>query len=306
VSRHSDPVAHSVHDRLLALATRQREDFNAVLARYGVERLLYRLTCTAHGPRFVLKGAALFVVWLGRAHRPTRDLDLLGSGQMDEAVIRGIFDDVCEVPVTPDGLHFDPATITVAPIRADQEYGGLRVKVHGTLGTARVSVQVDVGLGDAVTPPPSAADYPTLLDLPAPRIKVYPRETVVAEKLDALMELGLLNTRLKDYYDLYVLAHHFAFEGTSLRGALGATLTRRGRTMPRGTPVGLTDAFAGDPARARQWAAFLRSHPLAGVPLELLLVVRGVEAFAAPVIQAVGTESPFTMLWPAGGGWQHG
>jgi hypothetical protein len=299
-------MAHSIHDRLLALATRQREDFNAVLARYGVERLLFRLTSTAHGPRFVLKGAALFVLWLGRAHRPTRDLDLLGSGQMDEAALRAIFEDVCRAPVPPDGLQFDPGSVAVAPIRADQEYGGTRVKVQVALGTARVPVQIDVGLGDAVTPAPVMADYPTLLDLPAPRIKAYPRETVVAEKLDALIDLGLLNTRLKDYYDLYVLSRQFAFDGATVCRALDATRTRRGRGALQGTPVGLTDAFAANAARARQWASFLRGHPAAAIPADLHLLVQAVGAFAGPIVEAVAAGKPLDMHWPAGGGWQHG
>ena len=147
-----DPVAHSVHDRLLMLAASRKEDFNAILTRYGNERVLYRLTRTKHGKRFVLKGASLFVLWLGQIHRPTRDLDLLGSGKIDAAALTSMFQEVCQIPVVPDGLKFDPVSITVAEIREGQAYQGLRVKLRGMMGTARLSIQIDIGLGDAITP----------------------------------------------------------------------------------------------------------------------------------------------------------
>lgn len=174
--REIDPVARSVHDRLLKLATSRKEDFNAMLGRYGNERVLYRLTRTKHGKRFVLKGASLFVLWLGRVHRPTRDLDLLGLGKIDAAALKTIFEDVCRASVEPDGLKFDPASVTVGEIREGQEYQGLRVTLRGAMGTARLSVQMDVGLGDAITPTPEEATYPTLLEMPAPRMKAYPRD----------------------------------------------------------------------------------------------------------------------------------
>jgi hypothetical protein len=223
----NDPVAQSVHDRLLNLTAERREDFNRVLARYGIERLMYRLTKTRHGKRFVLKGAMLFLLWLDRPHRPTRDLDLLGSGEITESTLRAIFTDVCQARVKPDGLTFDPDSITVQEIRENQVYQGLRVKVRGRLGNARVDVQIDVGTGDIITPTPVEIDYPTLLDLPAPHLKTYPKETVVAEKLEAMIQLGLRNSRMKDFFDLWLMARHFEFDGPTLAESIRRTCERR-------------------------------------------------------------------------------
>jgi predicted nucleotidyltransferase component of viral defense system len=302
--KRSDPIAHSVHDRLLKLSASRKEDFNAILSRYGVERLLYRLTCTPHKKRFVLKGAAMFVLWLGRVHRPTRDLDLLGSGRIDADVLRTIFTDICNVSVEPDGLIFDAASITVAEIREGQIYQGLRVKVHGKLGTAKISMQVDVGLGDAITPEPQEADYPTLLDMSVPRLKVYPRETTIAEKCDAIMDLGLKNTRLKDYYDICTLCQCFEFDGVVLSTAIRATLGRRGRTVPEELPSGLTDEFALDPNKVRQWAAFLGNHRSPEVPADLPKVVGKVRDFIQPMLAAIASNQEFKCRWAPTGPWR--
>lgn len=300
----ADPVAHSVHDRLLKLANTRKEDFNALLAQYGNERLLYRLTQSAHARRFVLKGASLFVLWLGRIHRPTRDLDLLGSGHFDHAILQSIFQEICAAPVEPDGIIFDPASITVADIREGQEYHGLRVKLRGLLGSARLSVQVDIGFGDAITPPPQDAVFPTLLGMPAPALKVYPRETTIAEKLDAMLELGIKNSRMKDYYDLWTLSHHFSFEGRVLCDALRATLNRRGRTISQEMPTGLSAAFGADPAKVRQWQAFIGSRPSSDMTTNLADVVSAVRDFAGPAIDAVATNRSFEQHWSKGGPWR--
>ena len=303
-ARSNDTVARSVHDRLLKLAASRKEDFNALLAGYGNERILYRLSQTKHGKRFVLKGASLFIVWLGNVHRPTRDLDLLGSGQVDPDSLKAVFEDVCTVEVDPDGLQFDPASITVGEIREGQEYGGLRVKLRGNLGTARLSIQIDVGIGDAITPAPQVVEFPTLLDMPAPRLKAYPRETAVAEKLDAMLELGIKNSRMKDYYDIALLARHFSFEGAVFRAAIEATLRRRGRGIPSGLPTGLSDAFASDAAKATQWSAFIRNHPAPELPGDLPAIVRQVREFLEPPLAALSTGTSFTLIWTPGGPWR--
>jgi hypothetical protein len=299
-----DAVAHSVHDRLLKLAARRKEDFNALLAGYGNERILYRLSRTQHGKRFVLKGATLFIMWLGKAHRPTRDLDLLGSGQLDLGSLQAIFQDVCTVEVEPDGVRFDPASVTVGEIREGQAYGGLRVKLRGHMGTARLSIQIDVGLGDTITPAPQEVMFPTLLDMPGPKIKAYPRETAIAEKLDAMLELGIKNSRMKDYYDLALLSRHFAFDGATLHAAIGATLRRRERGVPPGLPTGLTDAFASDTAKATQWSAFIRNHPAPELPNDLAAVVRLVRAFLEPPIMSLTSGREFVSTWAPGGPWR--
>lgn len=298
-----DPVARSVHDRLLNLAVSRKEDFNAILGRYGNERMLYRLTRTSHAGRFVLKGASLFVLWLGRVHRPTRDLDLLGSGRIDMDLLKTVFEDVCSVEVEPDGLTFDPSSVTATEIRDGQAYQGLRVKLRGLMGTARLSIQVDVGIGDVITPTPQEATYPTLLNMPAPKIKVYPRETAIAEKLEAILELGIKNSRMKDYYDLALLARHFAFEGATLRAAIEATLNRRGRSIPTELPTGLGDAFAQDASRNIQWKAFIRKHPASELPPDLATVVRHVRTFLEPPLSSLASKSDFSRHWRSGGPW---
>ncbi len=303
-ARSNDAVARSVHDRLLKLAANRKEDFNALLAAYGNERILYRLSRTRHGKRFVLKGASLFILWMGKVHRPTRDLDLLGSGRVDPDSLTTIFQDVCKAEVDPDGLQFDPASITVAQIREGQEYGGLRVKLRGNMGTARLSIQIDVGIGDATAPAPQVVEFPTLLDMPAPRLKAYPRETVVAEKLDAMLELGIKNSRMKDYYDIALLARHFPFDGATLRAAIETTLRRRGREIPPGLPAGLSDAFASDAAKATQWSAFIRNHPAPELPGNLAAVVRQVRGFLESPLMALVAGREFAPNWAPGGPWR--
>jgi predicted nucleotidyltransferase component of viral defense system len=299
-----DPVAHSVHDRLLHLATSQKEDFNAILVRYGNERLLYRLSRTRHSKQFILKGAALFVLWLGRIHRPTRDLDLLATEQIDESILTAVFKEVCTVSVKPDGLRFDPASVGVTEIREGQTYHGLRVKLRGFLGTARLNLQVDIGIGDTVAPKPKEAAYPTLLDMPAPHLKVYPRETTIAEKLDAMLERGIKNSRMKDYYDIVLLADHFAFDGKVLQAAIEATLKRRGRNVPDHLSDSLSDKFGHDASKSLQWNAFIRNNRLDDAPINLLTTVRRVRKFLEPVLNAMVSGTTFVQHWLPGGPWQ--
>ena len=195
-------VAASVRQRLLNLRVKYPGDFNVLLTRYAAERLLYRLSISPHSRQFVLKGALLFVVWLPQWHRPTRDLDLLGFGENSVERLTDLFREICQTEAVADGLEFDPASLEATEIREGQEYGGRRVRLLALLGNARVPVQVDVGFGDSITPGPCEIDYPTLLsDLPAPKLRAYPRETVVAEKLEAMVALGWANSRMKDFYD---------------------------------------------------------------------------------------------------------
>jgi hypothetical protein len=189
-------------------------------------------------------------------------------------------------------------------IREGQEYGGLRVKLRGLMGTARLSVQIDVGIGDAITPTPEEAAFPTLLNMPAPTMKVYPRETAIAEKLDAMIELGMKNSRMKDYYDIALLARHFVFDGSTLRDAIDATLRRRGRTIPTELPTGLSDALGSDPSKATQWKAFTRGHRDPELPADFFAVVREVRMFLEAPLAALRVGSKFTLKWPPGGPWK--
>jgi len=210
----------------MKISRARNENFNFVLDRYAMERLLYRLSKSPHERAFVLKGAMLFTVWSGHPHRATKDIDLLGSGAPDLARLKTIFQDICDVDVEDDGIVFDRSSVTAARVKEDADYEGVRVQFKGKLGTAVLNLQVDVGFGDAVTPPPVVTAFPVLLESPPPRLKVYPRETVVAEKLEAMVQLGIANTRMKDFFDLDFLGRSFEFDGPVLTHAIRETFKR--------------------------------------------------------------------------------
>lgn len=294
-------IAASVRQRLLHRARERGEDFQLVLTWYGIERLLYRLSQSAHAESFVLKGAMLFSLWSSDTYRPTRDLDLLGFGDSRVERMEEVFRDVCEV-ACDDGIRFDASSVRGEEIRGADEYDGVRIRLAGHLAGARVPLQVDVGFGDAVVPPPERVDYPTLLDFPPPRMRAYPRETVVAEKFQALVALGIANTRMKDFYDLWVLARRFAFDGARLSKAMAATFERRRTAIPAEPPLALTQGFHGDPAKRTQWRAFLRRGTVAE-EAELGAVVDLIRTFLMPPARAAqaGARSPGT--WRPGGPW---
>jgi predicted nucleotidyltransferase component of viral defense system len=259
----SKDIAASVRARLLNLAKAQGVDFNQVLVRFALERILYRLSQSAHADRFLLKGALLFTLWYDMPHRPTRDADLLGFGPSDLDSIAQTFRDIASVDVD-DGMVFDPASVTAEEIRKDAGYAGARVLISGEIAKARCKTQIDIGFGDAVTPGPVDATYPVLInDLPAPRLRTYPVYTVIAEKLHAIALLGMTNSRLKDYLDLSVLLDRETLDPETLAGAIAATFIRRGMEVPASLPVGLTDEFSGDATRQALWHAFLRKNELA-------------------------------------------
>lgn len=227
-------IGASVRARLLRLARERGEDFQLVLTRYANERLLYRLATSGHASRFVLKGAALFTIWTGEPHRATRDVDLLGFGDPSEDHLRAVFADILAVEVDDDGVRFDESTLDVGPIREEQDYGGVRVVLIAQVTNAKVRLQVDVGFGDAITPDAMNVDFPPLLDFPAPNLRAYPRETVVAEKLEAMVKLGQANSRMKDFYDLAVLSQTFAFEESCSPGPSRRRSLAGERRFPRG------------------------------------------------------------------------
>src|SRR6266566_9558533 len=227
-----------------------------------MERFLFRLSRSPYADRFVLKGALLLLVWLGDTLRPTRDADLLGFGDLSEASLTQIFTDVCHVDVEQDAMTYFADTVNVEPIRMEDAYGGHRVTLRAQLGVAQLRVQVDVGIGDVVTPAPMWLEYPSLLDLPRPRLRAYSRETVIAEKLHAMVTLGTRNSRMKDYFDLHALAHVSVLDVAILGEAIAATFQRRKTALPEDVPVGLSDEFARDAAKRAQWKAFLGKNRL--------------------------------------------
>jgi predicted nucleotidyltransferase component of viral defense system len=296
-------IAASVRQRLLNLSKASGVDYNQLLIRYAIERLLYRLSRSRHRENFVLKGAMLFVIWEGSPHRPTQDVDLLGFGDRSPDRIAGVFRELCETSVEDDGITFDAKTVRAEEIRTTDEYGGVRVRFTASLGGAVIRVQADVGFGDAITPASPESNYPTLLpNQPAPHLRVYPRETVVAEKLEAIAKLGMLNTRFKDYYDLRYLAERFEFDGPVLVEAIAATFERRGTLLPTALPAGLSAAFATDPVKQTQWAAFRRRQPEQTLP-DLSDVVAEINRFVQPPLLAAGERQPFARKWNVARGW---
>lgn len=298
-------VPASVRQCLTNRARERGEDVDLVFIRYALERLLYRLGTSDHRDRFILKGALLFILWAGEPYRATRDLDLLGFGERDIEELATTFRALCDTPVEEDdGLEFTAESVRVEPMRDEEGYPGARVRLQARLAGARLSVQVDIGFGDAVTPKAEEIEYPSLLALPAPRIRAYPRETVVAEKYEAIVSLGMLNSRMKDFYDLWVLASSFPFDGKTLAAAVRATFDRRGTALPEATPVGLSGEFAGDRSKQQQWQAFQRRGRPALPPPALADVVGSIRDFLVPPTEALRQGETFDQQWPEGGPWR--
>lgn len=290
-------VGASVRAKLLQRARDERTDFQILLTRYALERLLYRLSLSGHRNRFILKGAMLFVTWVEAPFRPTRDLDLLGYGENTPEAIDSAFRAILAQPVDDDGVVFDIESIQVASIREDVEYGGVRVRTQATIAGARIPIQVDVGFGDAITPGPIEIDYPALLDAPAPHLRAYPIETVVAEKFHALATRGIVNSRLKDYYDLWLIAETFDLERAPLARAVQQTFVRRETPLPKEKPTGLSEAYVD--AWAAQWRTFLTRERMAAAPEQLATVVAALEQFLWPLIEDAGTDG----YWKPREGW---
>jgi predicted nucleotidyltransferase component of viral defense system len=277
--------------------------FDRILVQYGIERLLYRLSKSQHANTFVLKGAQLFLLWTGSYYRPTKDLDLLAKGSADLRHLEQVWREVCGVPCPEDGLVFVMDSVKAEEIHALDEYGGVRVCMKALLGRARISLQIDMGFGDAVTPNPESRSFPVLLDLPIPRLQTYPRETVVAEKFEALVKLGINNSRMKDFYDLWALASDFEFNGAFLLQAITATFKRRKTTLPEDTPLALTPAFHKDDVKRIQWNAFLKKSSFSKVERDLVVVTDVIGEFVMPPVEASREKSPFRKTWPPGGPW---
>lgn len=293
----------SVRARLLRLAHDRGEDFQFVLTRYANERLLFRIASSRHAQRFVLKGAALFTLWTGKPHRATRDLDLLGFGDPGVDPVRETFAELITLAVADDGVRFDLDSLAVGLIREAQEYGGVRIELVARVTSAQVRLQVDVGFGDAITPDASIVEFPPLLDFPAPRLRAYPRETVVAEKLEAMVQLGMANSRMKDFYDVAVLARDFDFDGALLARAIRATFERRKTQLPTTTPMALTPAFSDDPTKKTQWSGFARKAGVrdAGSLAETISAVR---AFVEAPLDSCANNTSAPGTWRPGGPWR--
>ena len=298
-------IPASVHQRLLNLAHREAAIFNVVLKEYAAERFLYRLSVSDEVDRFVLKGASLFRIWEGRTARATRDVDLGADDAESHASIRTALETIARTPCPEDGVVFDASGIEVAEIRDDLPRSALRARIRGTLGGIRLPLQVDVGFGNAIFPEPEEREYPTFLDLPAPRLWTYPRESVIAEKLHAMVHHDVLNTRVKDLWDIACLARRFAFGGAVLRSAITETFRRCGTSFADERPIALLPAYYEDARRERLWQKLRRGMADdADGPIRLVDAGDELRRFLGPICDSLIAGSPFTQHWPAGGPWR--
>lgn len=297
-------LAVSIRQRLANIAKERHRPAAELLQYFAMERFLYRLAQSPHRERFVLKGAMMLVAWRAATIRPTMDIDLLGRGRSRTPDLVEIVQDLCRMDIAPpDGLAFDPDSVVGEQITVESEYVGARLRFLARLGTSRVRMQVDVGFGDALPDAEQDVELPTILAFPAPRLTGYSRETAIAEKLNAMFQHGRLNSRMKDYFDIGLLASAFEFDGAKLARAILATFQRRGTAL-LAAPVGLSDEFAAEPGKQSQWDAFRRKIQVAEGHGELATQVVAVRAFLGPVLAALVDGAPFAKQWPKGGPWQ--
>jgi len=296
-------IAASVHQLLLNEAKKTSRTFNEVLQHYAIERFIYRLSKSHHSKRFVLKGALMFYVWCGPASRPTMDLDLLGKIDNNIESIIAVIKDAMEVDVEPDGILFNPETITATRITEDVEYEGVRVRLQGNLGNARVSLQIDIGFGDVIVPGPSKVKYPVLLDFPSPELYGYSMESVIAEKFEAMTKRGILNSRMKDFYDIWMLSRMFNFKGTVLADAIRMTFQNRNTVLSINQAV-FDPEFINDPTKNTQWQAFIRKSKIKEALNSFHEVSKEIQIFIKPIIDSLIEGKAFQGTWDAPGPWQ--
>lgn len=296
-------LSASVRQRLFNRAKETNRPFDELLQYFAMERFLYRLSQSKYKDTVVLKGALMFVVWKAPRARATWDIDLLGhmAAAVDKLV--EMVKAICQIQVDPDGLTFNSASVTGERIKEDTDYQGVRIRFAAHLGQARAPMQIDFGFGDTVFPKPVEIDYPTILDMPKPQLKGYPRETVVAEKFQAMVQLGMLNSRMKDFYDIYLLAHQFDFDGEILKKTMIETFANR-QTELTAEPVALADEFAQDRDKNTQWAAFIRRTQLDHAPHDLKTVIQTLRDFLLPIAKAAEKGTQISLTWKAPGPWK--
>lgn len=303
MTRRPGNVAASVHARLLNQAQPSGRSFNDLLQLYAMERFLYRLSISEHADRFVLKGAMLLRTWDQDSYRTTRDIDLLGRVSNKAAVVESIIRDICELGVDPDGLLFDPASVRSDAIVEDADDAGVRVAFRGALGNAQLSMQVDIGFGDRITPAPMTVQFPALLAMPAARLLTYPPETVVAEKFQVMLQRAEANSRMKDFHDIWWIAGRFDFAGQTLAEAIRVTCSHRDTPVPE-KPTALATAFAQNPSKIAQWKAFRRRLNPTDCPEDFEDLIEQIARFLRPVAVSVHQSVDFNQRWPAGGPWR--
>ena len=296
-------IAASVHQRLLDKAKESSRPFNELLQYFAIELFIYRLSKSPYADRFILKGALMFSAWCGPASRPTMDIDLLGKIDNRLEVITAAIKDACQMDVEADGISFNAETVEAFRITEDAEYEGVRVRIHGNLGNARVSIQIDIGFGDVIVPNPRTVSYPAILDFPAPELKGYTMESTIAEKFQAMVKLGVLNSRMKDFYDIWILSRTFDFKGEILAEAVEKTFANRK------TPINLNAAifdpsFGKDGNKNVQWQGFIRKTKLNNAPESFEEVMAVVKLFLEPLAESIVERGAFNSNWTAPGPWR--
>jgi len=295
-------VAASLREKLLNHSRQTEQEFQSTLDLWVAERFLFRLGQSKHREQFVLKGATLFLIWRGKLPRPTRDVDLLGYGSSQVEDIVFIIREICLVEVG-DGIVFEPDEIKAAPIRKEAEYHGVRIRVPASLARAKSKLQIDVGFGDLVNPKEEERVMPTILNLESPRIRAYPPEVAIAEKLQAMIYLGMANTRMKDFFDIWILCREQTFQMSRLRTAIASTFKRRQTPLPSRPPEALTNSFLKDQRKNDQWSIFLKKIRWAGDKSDLKEIGEVISQFILPIIEQARADSIDEWTWAPGGPW---
>ncbi len=301
--RRAENLPGSVHQRLLNKARESGRPFNQILQHFAIERFLYRLSRSTHGSSFILKGALMFFVWKGQGSRPTLDIDLSGRIPGNPDVIISAMREACMTPVEPDGMIFDARSVCATAILEDAEYQGIRCHLKGNLGRADISLQLDIGFGDAIVPGATEVTYPALLDFPSAQFQGYTMESTIAEKFQAMVKFGVINSRAKDFYDVWLLSVSFPFDGATLARALTATFKRRGTPL-RGVPSLFEASFSQERGKGSQWRAFITKSKITGAPQSFEEVVVALNVFLKPVWVSLSEGQPFVGAWKPGGPWQ--
>ena len=293
-------IPASVRQRLLNQAKSDRRPFNELLQYYAMERFLYRLSQSSHTDRFILKGALMLRVWRSPEVRPTMDIDMLGRTSNEETDIITQIRDILTVDVEMDGLAFDPDSIQAERITEDADYDGIRIRFLGALGSVRVNMQIDIGFGDIIFPEPEEMDFPTMLNFSAPRLLCYSRESSISEKLEAMVKLDMLNSRMKDFYDIWLLSRQFNFDGAKLAEAIRRTFLQRGTVLPMEIEV-FAEPFI--VAKQTQWEAFCKRLQQNHVPSSFREIMASVNRFLSPIVAALSSHKPSPANWIAPGPW---
>ncbi|MFZ5571305.1 MAG: nucleotidyl transferase AbiEii/AbiGii toxin family protein [Thermodesulfobacteriota bacterium] len=296
-------IAASVHQRLLNKSQESARPFNELFQYYAIERFLYRFSRSSYAEKFILKGALMLMVWEVRSLRSTMDIDMLGKIKNSTDSIIAMVREVCLQKVEPDGIVFDPDSIRGQIITEEADYEGVRVHFRGLLGNARITLQLDIGFGDVVIPSPEMMAYPTILDLPAPKIRGYSKESMIAEKFEAMVRRGIINSRMKDFWDIRLLSQRFDFDGNTLATAIKKTFSTRHTTIPM-NPIAFTEIFMKDEMKYAQWKAFCRKNRMDSDSDTFEEVVFGVSLFLKPMVECIVNNQLDPVRWKAPGPWQ--